>query len=176
MPYNLGLNHTGLRRFNAGAPVGGTSQIWTLTFGGTIVASATCSFKITWNGFTTAAILWSATNATLVANIDAALEALSVVGTGGVTTAVATMTAGIGTITVTGAGNLGVAALPAMSVASSLEGTAPTVAVATTTAGVDATHRGADIGATLADTTNGKLYINSGTALAPTWTVVGSQS
>lgn len=31
-------------------------------------------------------------------------------------------------------------------------------------------------GALLLDTTNGKEYINTGTAASPTWTVVGSQS
>jgi hypothetical protein len=31
-------------------------------------------------------------------------------------------------------------------------------------------------GALLVDTTNGKLYINTGTQAAPTWTVVGTQT
>lgn len=31
-------------------------------------------------------------------------------------------------------------------------------------------------GATLTDTTNGKLYINTGTQASPTWTVVGTQT
>lgn len=32
------------------------------------------------------------------------------------------------------------------------------------------------VGGLLVDTTNAKLYINSGTQASPTWTVVGSQS
>lgn len=39
----------------------------------------------------------------------------------------------------------------------------------TTYAGVAA------VGAQLIDTTNGKLYINTGTQASPTWTVVGTQ-
>lgn len=33
-----------------------------------------------------------------------------------------------------------------------------------------------DKGAQLTDTTNAKVYINTGTKASPTWTVVGSQS
>ncbi len=54
---------------------------------------------------------------------------------------------------------------------------APTGAIVETTPGVTAFARvEAGIGRLASDTTNGKLYINTGTALAPTWTVVGSQS
>ncbi len=35
---------------------------------------------------------------------------------------------------------------------------------------------GARKGALLVDTTNAKLYINTGTDTSPTWTVVGTQS
>ena len=34
----------------------------------------------------------------------------------------------------------------------------------------------AGIGSLVSDTTNGKLYINTGTKASPTWTVVGGQS
>jgi hypothetical protein len=34
----------------------------------------------------------------------------------------------------------------------------------------------ANIGSLYTDYTNGKLYINTGTKLSPTWTVVGTQS
>lgn len=157
--------------YNAGAPVAGTDEIQTITLdatGGT--------FKLAFDGWTTGAISWNATNATLVANIDAALEALPNIGTGGVTTAVGTMTAGVGTITVTFTGSNGKKAVPTMTVAdNSLTGTA-TCSVAETTPGVDATARGCAAGARLVDTTNKKAYINTGTAAAPTWTVIGAQS
>lgn len=54
---------------------------------------------------------------------------------------------------------------------------APSVAVAITTPGVTATGRNqGGCGQLLIDSTNGKLFINTGTAPAPAWTVVGSQS
>jgi hypothetical protein len=175
MSYNIGgTNYSGYRYYYAGSPVAGTSEVQTITFGGTPTGG---TFTLTFNGYTTAAISWSSTNSTLVANIDAALGALaSVNGAANVTTAVGTMTSGIGTITVTFAGELAKKNVPLMTSSSSLTGTSPTLAVATTTAGVDTTHRGAPIGATLQDTTNGVLYINTGTAIVPTWTVAGTQT
>lgn len=159
---------------SAGAPSAGTSEVQTLTIGGTPTGG---TFKLAFDGFTTAAIAWSATNATLVSNIDAALEALPNIGTGNVTTAVGTMTAGIGTITITFASDLATKAVPTITVANnSLTGTAPTLAVAETTPGVDATARGAAKGATLVDTTNGIAYINTGSAQSPTWTKIGTQT
>jgi hypothetical protein len=159
---------------SAGVPGVGTSEVQTITIGGTPTGG---DFKLTFEGFTTAAIPWNATNATLIASIDAALEALPNIGTGGVTTAVGTMTAGIGTATVTFAGNLANKAVSTMTVANnSLTGTSPTVAVAETTPGVDASNRGAPVGAIVTDVTNGKAYINTGTALVPVWTVVGAQT
>ena len=160
---------------NAGAPGAGTDEVQTLTIGGTPTSG---TFTLSFQGAVTAPIEWSSTNATLVANIDAALGALRTVGgASNVTTAVGTMTAGIGTITITFVAALGKLAVPTIVVvANNLAGTSPTVAVAETTPGVTATHRGVAKGTVVTDTTNGKLYINSGTALAPTWTVVGSQS
>jgi hypothetical protein len=152
-----------------GAPVAGTAEVQTITIGGTPTGG---TFTLTFEGFTTAAITWSATNATLIANIDAALEALPNIGTGGVVTAVATMTAGIGTATVTWAALKPVATMTATS---SLTGTTPTVAVAETTPGVAPTGFGAPVGALLVRD-NGTIYANTGTAAAPTWTAVGTQT
>lgn len=151
---------------NAGAPSAGTNEVQTMTFGGTWIAAET--FKLTYEGHTTAAIAWSATNATLVSNIDAALEALPNIGTGGITTAVGTMTAGIGTITLTAAGNLARKAISTVTVAqnNSVDGT---LAIAETTPGVTATGRGAEKGALMINTTDGAIYVNSGTTLAPNW-------
>lgn len=155
----------------AGSPSAGTDQVFTITFGGSPSAG---NFTLTFDGHTTAAITWSATNNTLRDNVDAALEALANVGTGGFTTAVGTMTAGVGTLTVTAAGNLTKQSLGSMAATvGTLNGT---VAAATTTPGVNATGRGAPVGALLQDTTNGLLYSNTGTALAPTWTKVGTQT
>lgn len=159
---------------SAGAPTAGTSEVQTLTIGGTPTGG---TFTLVFDGFTTAAITWSATNNTLRDNVDAALEALPNIGTGGVTTAVGTMTAGIGTLTITFAGNLASLAVATITVGTnSLTGTSPTVAVVETTPGVTPSSRGAPIGAALTDTTNGLAYINTGTALAPVWTKVGTQT
>lgn len=158
---------------SAGAPTAGTSEVQTLTIGGTPTGG---TFKITYDGKQTAAITWSSTNTTLVSNIDTALEALSNIGTGNITTAVGTMTAGIGTITLTFAGTLAKKAVNTMVVSNnSMTGTSPTAAITETTPGVDSTGRSAGIGALLHDTTNGKLYITTSTN-PPTWVVVGSQS
>lgn len=159
---------------NAGVPGAGTSEVQTLTIGGTPDGG---TFKLTYDGQTTAAIAWSATNNTLRDNVDAALEALTNIGASGVAVAVGTMTAGIGTLTITFGGDLSKLAVNTITVGdNSLTGTSPTLAVAETTPGVTADFRGAKKGALVTDVTNGKLYINTGTALAPTWTVVGSQS
>jgi hypothetical protein len=160
---------------SAGAPSNGTDAVQTLTVGGTPTGG---TFALSFGGFQTAAITWSATNNTLRDNVDAALEALPNIGTGGVTTAVGTMTAGVGTLTITFAGNNGRSPVSTIAVAANnLTGTAPTVAVATTTPGVlPSGNKGAPTGAQLTDTVNGKAYINTGTQAAPTWTVVGSQT
>lgn len=160
----------------AGAPAAGTDEIQTITFGGTPTGG---TFTLTLDGWTTGAISWSATNATLVSNIDTALETLPNIGASGVTTAVGTMTAGIGTITVTFTGNNGKKAMNLMTSVSSLSGAAPTLAVTETTPGVDASFRNLGIGKgqVVCDTANAKLYINTGaSSIAPTWTVVGAQS
>jgi hypothetical protein len=48
--------------------------------------------------------------------------------------------------------------------------------VAETTPGVTATLRGVDKGTLAMRSDTGVLYSNTGTAVAPTWTAVGSQS
>lgn len=159
----------------AGVPSSGTSEIDTLTIqsstsGGTFTIAVA-------DGRTTAAIAWSGTNATLVANVDAALESLNVIGTGGVTTAVGSMTAGIGTITITMAGKNAKRDMPALSIGTNslTGGAAPTLT--TTTAGVAATFRNARPGELLVDTVTPDLYINDATTggdagPGPTWTKV----
>lgn len=156
---------------NAGAPSAGVSEIQTLELGGTPEGG---TFKLAFNGFTTAPITWTAVDNTLIAAIDAALEALPSIGASGVTVAAGTLNAGIGTVTITFGGNLTKLAVPLITVANnSLTGTNPTVAVTESTPGVTATARGAAVGAELVDTTNKVRYINTGTSLAPVWTKVG---
>jgi hypothetical protein len=160
---------------NAGAPAAGTDEVQTLTIGGTPTGG---TFRLSYDGRKTTDIPWANVNATLIASIDAALEALPNLGAGAVVTAVGSMTAGIGTATITFSGTTTAKkSHPTILVErNDLTGTAPTVAVAETTPGVDQTGRGAAKGTLLADVTNGILYINTGTADAPTWTKVGTQT
>lgn len=148
----------------AGVPSSGTSEIDTITLTGT-----GGSFTITVSGGrTTAAINHSATTGTMVSNIDTALENLSAIGTGGVTTAAGSLTSGTGTVTVTFAGKNAKKDMPALTVTSSL--TTGSAAIATTTAGVDATFREARPGTILIDTVTPDAYVNtSTTAFSPTW-------
>lgn len=161
----------------AGVPSSGTSEIDTLTIqSGT--ASGTFTIAVA-GSRTSAQIAWSATNATLVANVDAALESLPTIGTGGVTTAVGTMTAGIGTITITFTGKNAKRDMPALTVGTdTLIASTPTpnpsdATITTTTPGVEATFRTAEPGTLLVDTVTPDLYINDGTVVGnPTWTKV----
>jgi hypothetical protein len=159
----------------SGAPTAGTDEVQTITIGGTPTGG---TFTLTLEGQTTAPITWSATNATLLANVDAALEALPNVGTGGVVTAAGTLTAGIGTITCTfSGGNRARQPLGGtMVAASSLTGTSPTVAVARTTPGVAASPNQVGLGSTYTDSATGVVYSNTGNQISPTWTKVGLQS
>jgi hypothetical protein len=164
----------GYEFLNAGVPGAGTSEIQTLEFGGTPDGG---TFKLAFDGYATTAITWTAVDNTLIAAIDAALEALPNIGTSGVTVADGTLTSGIGTVTITFGGNLAKLAVNLITVAdNSLTGTDPTIVITETTPGVTADFRGCAKGATVQDTTNGKVYINTGTSLVPVWTVVGSQS
>lgn len=159
---------------NAGAPAAGTNEVQTLTIGGTPTAG---TFNLIFDGFTTAAITWSATNATLLANINAALDLLPNGAASAIVASDSSLTAGIGALLLTFSGApLAKRAVPTMTYINNLTGTSPTLAIAETTPGVDVTARGAAKGALLIDTTNAKLYINTGTAVAPTWTVAGTQT
>lgn len=153
---------------SGGAPVNGTNAVHTITIGGTPTGG---TFKLTLNGETTTAIPWNATNATLLASIDTAIEALPSVGSGGVVTAAGTLTAGIGTITVTFSGtNVAKHPVTVMTAASSLTGTAPTVADAVTTPGVSPTGGAAtEKGAILVRTDTGAGYINQGAPPNISW-------
>lgn len=158
---------------NLGSPVNGVDEIQRVTIGGSGLGG---SFKLTFDGHETADIAWSATNATLLANVENALEALPNVDA--VTVADVDLASGIGNFDVTFDGdNVAKKNQPLMtSDVTNFTGTTPSVGVAEQTAGVDATHRNAAKGALLIDTENAVLYINTGNPQSPTWTIVGSQS
>lgn len=148
---------------NAGAPLAGTNEVQTIT---PSAAPASGTFKLKFEGFTTAALAYNVS----AVNMQAALNTLPSIGTGGVA-----VTLGLGVYTVTFSGaNLAKRAQPLITVVESAlldAGEAEvTLVVAESVAGVDATCLGAAAGALLIDTTNTKLYQNTGTQAAPTWT------
>src|SRR5262249_37667114 len=140
----------GAPHLNAGAPGAGTDEVETLTIGGTPSGG---TFKLAFEGFVSAAITWSSTNATLLANIQAALDALPSLGTNGAVATAGSLTAGIGTILLTFGANRTKQKIenPITVAANNMTGTAPTAAIAVTTPGVTATARGAAKGHTLED-------------------------
>lgn len=154
--------------FGSSAPSNGTDHVYTITIGGTPTGG---TFKLGLNGETTSSIAWSSTNNTLLANIDAALEALRYVGSGGMTCAAASLTNGIGTLTITGTNQMSKRLLGAMTIpVKALTGASPTITVATTTAGVNAGARGATNGSQMIDVTTGLVYQNfAGATAVPAW-------
>lgn len=156
-----------------GAPAAGTNEVWTLTIGGTPTGG---TFKLKYAKRMLAAVTWSATNATLLANLQTALDAFF--GAGAFTAAAGSLTAGIGTITLTAGGSKGKRALTrSFEIGSNdLTGTAPTLAIAETTPGVDATGIGTAKGTRFVRSDTGVVYVNTGTADSPTLTVVGTQT
>jgi hypothetical protein len=147
---------------NAGVPVNGTDEVQTLT---PSAAPASGTFKLKYEGFTTAALNFDAS----AAQVAAALNALPSIGASGVGV---TLAAGVYTVTFSGA-NLAKRALSMLEVVQSTLKDAAEAAVdlveAESVAGITATALGALKGAQLTDTANGELYINTGTPAAPTW-------
>lgn len=74
-------------------------------------------------------VAWSSNNTTLIGNIQAALDGMTTIGAGNSAAAAGSLTAGIGTITVTFGGTLNTPNLPLMDWSSSLTGTGATVRV-----------------------------------------------
>ncbi len=145
----------------------GTSEVDTLTIGG-IPTSGT--FTLVYSGQTTAAITWSAVNATLLANINTAVRALSNVGGTAITATAGTVTAGIGTILLTFSGALANQVVTPITVGTnSLAGTSPTLAVAQTTPGVNpVTNKVTSASHSFTSTDVGlPINVNSGTGFVP---------
>lgn len=167
----------------AGTPTAAVNAVQTLTIGGVPTAGtftiglSTTAASGSAATVTTGAITWSATNSTLLANINTALDALSNGGAGYIVATAGSLVAGIGTILLTAASGFAGQPVTLMVATSSLTGTAPTAVITNTTTGVAAFGRGADAtkGRQCVDTTNGILYINTGTTSVPVWTKVGAQ-
>ncbi len=84
--------------------VSGTNEVQTLTTGGTGAGS---TFTLTFGGVTSSVITWSATTATLVANIQAALDGMSSIGPQNTLVANSNLSSGIGDVTITFQNDLG---------------------------------------------------------------------
>lgn len=170
MPLQAGsVNPTQGRLYiTASTPSDGTNEVQTLTFSGTITGG---TFVLKFNNNSTGPITWSSTNATLIASIQGALNAVNSIGSGGTVVAVGTMTAGIGTATVTFSGSK-VAKLDVaqMTRVSSLTGSGAALAVSTTTPGVTADGRNAPKGYLCVAQDTGHIYAQTGTAPNVTWT------
>ena len=150
----------------SGAPSNGTSEVQTLTVTGTPTGG---TFVLEFKGQRTDPIDFDAD----AAAVDAALEALPSIGTGGVTCGGGALP---GTpVTITFAGKNAARAQPLITVPvnSLTGGTTPAAAVAETTPGVNGTLRDAPIGTPYVDTANGKQYTKTATS---TWTLTGSQT
>src|SRR5690349_17374776 len=157
-----------------GTLTAGTNEVQTLTIGGTPTGG---TFILRFEGNNTTPITWSATNNTLLANIQAALDAHPSLGTNGCVASAGTVTSGIGTILLTFGAARAKENVELMTVfKNSLTGTSPTLAIATTTPGVNVSGRHAqprEMGVDDAST----VYINTATSgPVPTWTVVGGQT
>lgn len=157
-----------------GTVVGGTDEVQTLTIGGTPTGG---TFKLRFESNNTSAITWSSNNTTLLANIQAALDAHPSLGTNGCVASAGTVTAGIGTILLTFGAARGKRVVETMTIGdNSLTGTAPTLAVAETTPGVNASGLYMEVGDLGVDA-SGIVY--SATAVSngvPTLTKVGTQT
>lgn len=155
---------------SAGAPSAGTNEVQTATLGGT---GGTSTFKLIHDSVKTAAIAWSSTNGTLLSNINTALDATF--GTAQIVATDSTLSSGLGNLLLTFSGS-NVAKKVVSTMTAEIVTGALTVAIAETTPGVDATARGISPGGMVVDTTNAKLYVNTGTASVPVWTVAGAQT
>jgi hypothetical protein len=153
-------------------PTNGTNAVHRMTIGG---APTSGTFRLTWNGRTSTAITYSNTNATLLANIQTALD--TIFGAGNTIATAATLTAGVGTIDITFAAAFGKTpqSVVISYTASTLNGSG-TIAIASQTAGVAASYRGAAPGAMLIYTgvvPAVQYYNASATLHAPNWQLTG---
>ena len=164
---NSSMPGAGRRAYtNAGAPVGGTDAVQTLE-----VSDATGgSYRLSFEGRLSEEIDHDAT----AAEVQAILEALPNVGEGNVTVV---DDEGDYPYTVTFVNALGKRVVGILDpVHINLEGESAAVEVSEETAGVNATMRGHGKGTLYVDTETGMAYVNTGTANAPVWTKIGTQT
>lgn len=157
---------------NAGAPTAGVSAVKQLATGTGTITAGTFPLSginpLTKAPFTTAAIAYNASAATIAAALNAVLAAGVVTGGGGALPGAP--------VTLTLGGAYANRPFPTLTVGNSGL-TGGTLAVTDNTVGVFATGTNTvPVGGQYIDTTAGKAYINTGTQALPVWTVVGAQS
>jgi hypothetical protein len=154
----------------AAAPTVGTDAVNSMVIGGT--PSGGSSFILNVFGFQTPAILWSSTNATLLAAIQAALDAVPGVGTNGIVATAGgapALTAGVGQVLLTFSGaNVSKRTQSTITVVSPPAG--GTLAITESTPGVTMNPFSPRKGALVVDENAGALLQNTGTASLPVWT------
>ena len=157
----------------AGAPTTGVAQVETATVVGTISGDGNATFTVTAAGMAgsplaisvavlngdTATVVAVKARATLAAN--ATIAALFVVGGAGADVALTARRSAANDATLNIAFTNG-----------TCTGLTPNATSTNTTAGVKGDWIGADSGQYCLDSTNNAIYINSGTALVPVWTLV----
>lgn len=148
-----------------GAPTTGTSSVQTLTIGANVTAG---TFQLQSNGFVTAPITFSTTAATTASNIQEALQAMTIIGTGNVQVT-GGGAGGVGTYTITFVSGMANRAVKQLQPAGNqLTGGADTsLTTAVTTVGVDATMYGTPRGSLFIRSDTGDYYVNAGTPSAP---------
>ncbi|MBS1903471.1 MAG: hypothetical protein JSS75_07205 [Bacteroidetes bacterium] len=149
------------------APTNGTNCVQYVTIGGTPTSG---TFQLTGSAGTTGQITWSATNLTLLANVQAALD--TVYGSGNTLVEDISLSSGIGVFKITFQNGQGKQIVDLLTYVNSLSGTSPTIAIAIQTAGVEATHRNSAKGQVLCYVTPDPpaMYQNtSNTPCNPSW-------
>lgn len=157
----------------AGAPTSGVAQVETAQIVGTITLAGNATFTITSAIVTgsplavSVAVALNDTNDIVAGKAAVALNANAAVSAG--FTATANAADLILTAKKAAAND---ATLNIAYTNGTCTGLTPDASSNDTTAGVKADYRGVPKGTVLADTTNGNLYENQGTANVPTWTLL----
>ncbi len=153
---------------NAGVLMRGVTEVQTLIVTGS-PTGGTFRLRLGAGGVRTSAIVYNAA----ASAVQAALEALPAIGSGGVVCTGGPL--GSGAVTVTFAGKNAAKNVETLTLAANAltGGASPTVAIVVTTAGIDTTARGALSGALLIDTASKRLYQNEGSESDPQWRMRG---
>ena len=154
---------------SAGDPTLGVDEAQSINVS---AAPSTGTFVLVFEGFRTTPIAFNAN----AAAVQAAMEALPSVGSGNIVGSGGPIGATLILTFVLNLGKKAITTLISEDVALNTMDNNALIIVAETVVGVDAFRRGSGKGALAIDVTNGVEYINTGTDLAPTWTVVGTQT